>query len=96
LRRCGVDVSVFYPSNVEQYPFGPVLTMAGSLNKNGGAQAFYENLGALPTTPASVMVRTQLKRASRELVPMRSIDLLGQAARAGHVHSFEESLRCGG
>ncbi|HET9372513.1 MAG TPA: hypothetical protein VFO19_19760 [Vicinamibacterales bacterium] len=94
LRSHGAVVSVFYPSNVEQYLFGPVPTMAGSLNQNGGAPAFYENLGVLPTTPASVLVRAQLKRASRELVPMCSIELLVAAAKAGRVRSFEESLRC--
>ena len=94
LRDHGVEVNVFYPSNVEQYLFGPVPTMAGSSNKNGGALAFYENLESLPTTAASVLVRLQLKRASRELVPMCSIDLLVRAAKAGRVRSFEESLRC--
>jgi hypothetical protein len=94
LRDHGVVVSVFYPSNVEQYLFGPVPTMAGSLNLNGGARAFYENLAQLPTTPASVLIRAQLKRASRELVPMCSIELLVNAAKAGRVRSFEESLRC--
>ena len=68
-----VRVSAFYISNVEQYLFNPRSPVApGGQEINGGWQAFYENLAALPADRATVLVRvprTGSQPALRRLLP---------------------------
>jgi hypothetical protein len=86
-------VSAFYVSNVEQYLF-----------QDGKAQAFYDNVAALPVDSASIFIRpyslrrffygaggSPLGNATRSLCP---IGPFLKAAAAGRVQTNDDALSC--
>jgi hypothetical protein len=82
LRERHATVSAFYVSNVEQYLF-----------QDDKQKAFFDNVAALPITPASVFIRPYSLRSypSRPLCP---IGQLLQAFDAGRIYSNNQALAC--
>jgi len=80
----GGHVSAFYVSNVEQYLF-----------QDGKAQAFYDNVAALPVTDASVFIRPYaLRRAGSN--PLCNIGAFLKSVQAGRVYSNNDATACAG
>jgi hypothetical protein len=78
----GARVTAFYVSNVEQYLF-----------RDGKAQAFYDNVGALPIGDTSVFIRPYaLRRAGS--VPLCGIGMFLEQVKAGRVYSNNEATAC--
>jgi len=75
VRSHGATITAFYTSNVEQYLF-----------QNGVAAAFYQNVGSLPTTPASVFIR-----GGASLCP---IDAFVAAFTAGRITRYQDAVAC--
>jgi len=74
LRARGLTVSAFYISNVEQYLFNPRMPRApGGQEINGGWQAFYENLAALPADDMAVVLRVPINPATAGLTIRRTL-----------------------
>jgi len=77
-------VGMFYASNVEQY-----LWIGGDQNPNGGAAAFYENVGALPRYPAAVFVRSGSGAVNQFVSP---IDETLEAVADGRIRRYADIL----
>jgi hypothetical protein len=74
LRTRGLTVSAFYISNVEQYLFNPRMPRApGGQEINGGWQAFYDNLAALPADDATIVLRVPISPAMAGLTVRRTL-----------------------
>jgi hypothetical protein len=87
LRARGLTVSAFYISNVEQYLFNPRMPRApGGQEINGGWQAFYENLAALPADDATIVLRVPISPAMAGLTIRRTMpDGTVRAERRGEI-----------
>jgi hypothetical protein len=74
LRARGITVSAFYISNVEQYLFNPRMPAApGGQEINGGWRAFFDNLAALPTDDATILLRVPISPATAALTVRRTL-----------------------
>ena len=74
LHARALTVSAFYISNVEQYLFNPRMPAAtGGQEINGGWQAFYENLAALPADDTTIVLRVPISPATAGLTVRRTL-----------------------
>lgn len=80
----GSTVTAFYVSNVEQYLF-----------QDGKAQAFYDNVAALPITEASVFIRPYALRRYGS-VPLCAIGPFLKNVQAGRISSNNDATACAG
>lgn len=80
----GSTVTAFYVSNVEQYLF-----------QDGKAQAFYDNVAALPITDASVFIRPYALRRYGS-VPLCAIGPFLKNVQAGRISSNNDATACAG
>ena len=84
LKDHGGRVTAFYVSNVEQYLF-----------QDGKAQAFYDNVAALPVTDSSVFIRPYaLRRAGAN--PLCNIGGFLKNVAAGRVYTNNDATACAG
>jgi hypothetical protein len=84
LKDHGGRVTAFYVSNVEQYLF-----------QDGKAQAFYENVAALPVADGSVFIRPYaLRRAGAN--PLCGITGFLKSVQAGRIYTNNDATACAG
>ena len=83
LKEHSGSLTAFYVSNVEQYLF-----------QDGKQTAFYENVGTLPITDASVFIRPYSMRRYGGTALCGIAGFL-KSAQAGRVPGYNDSLSCG-
>ena len=83
VKERGSTVTAFYVSNVEQYLF-----------QDRKETAFYENVGMLPITDASVFIRPYAMQRGGATAALCGIGTFLKGVQAGRVLNYNDSMAC--